>query len=123
MHSFAIRSSATGRNFEAAIDESIGWFSLDEDSVSKRAHVQGRTEAEVALPLHTRLTAVGELHSTSRDAAAALGSIRCRDGQVLALRVMHPTHLQEQCLPAYHGSALPHYCRVLCTMPVAQMPC
>lgn len=56
--------------------------------------MQGRTEAEVALPLHTQLTAIGELHSTSRDAAVALGSIRCRDGQVLALRVMHPTHPQ-----------------------------
>ncbi len=57
-------------------------------------YVQGRTEAELALPLHTQLTAIGELHSTSRDAAVAVGSIRCRDGQVLALRVMHPARPQ-----------------------------
>ena len=51
-------------------------------------YVQGRTEGEAALPLHTQLTAIGELHSTTRQAAVSLGTIRCRDSQVLALRVI-----------------------------------
>ena len=72
-------------------------------------YVQGHTENEAALPLHTQLTAIGELHRTSREAAVSLGSLRCRDGQVLALRVTHLPQPSGFCLAALHATPLALY--------------
>ena len=51
--------------------------------------VTGRTENEAALPLHTCLTAVGELTGTNSPVASAMGSICCQKNEVLALQVSH----------------------------------
>ncbi len=69
---------------------------LEERSVAQRAldmlagvRVTGRTENEAALPLHTCLTAVGELTRTTSPVAGAMGSIYCQENEVLALQVGH----------------------------------
>lgn len=70
-------------------------YADEERGVTQRAldmlagmYVQGRTETEAFLPLHTQLTGIGELTSTSRQTAVASGSIKCRDHRVLALQVI-----------------------------------
>lgn len=48
--------------------------------------VLGCTEHEAIIQVNTKLTAIGELSSTSRDTAVASGSVSCSKGQVLALQ-------------------------------------
>ena len=69
-------------------------YTEEQRSMTQRAldaftgvYLAGHTKSEIDLPLHTPLTAVGELATSSRQSAVASGSIRCRDGRVLALRV------------------------------------
>ena len=50
--------------------------------------VVGRTETEAVVPVKARLTAVGELVSSSRPGAVSSGSTPSRNGHVVALQVV-----------------------------------
>ena len=70
--------------------------------------VTGRTENEAALPLHTRLTAVGELTRTNSPVASAMGSICCQKNEVLALQVSHFLWQRAVSSPSAQQQMAPH---------------